>query len=175
MRRDRRIGLARPTVPPVSDCPLASFTTEEPRFGRGVRFDPTAAARLANDLGADSWRRPRHECPDTSIPTHHLSWKFWTHRAAGWVEAPGRRHPPGSDDRPRLRPALGADAPHASIHSVKDFLFHLLAITVGLLIALGLEVLVNTIHHAPRLRKPVRRSAPRQGRTLASYRNTWSG
>jgi hypothetical protein len=38
-------------------------------------------------------------------------------------------------------------APHASIHSVKDFLFHLLAITVGLLIALGLEALVSTIHH----------------------------
>jgi hypothetical protein len=37
--------------------------------------------------------------------------------------------------------------PHGPIHSVKDFMVHLLAITVGLLIALGLEASVEWMHH----------------------------
>ena len=37
--------------------------------------------------------------------------------------------------------------PHGSIHSVKEFMVHLLAITVGLLIALGLEASVEWVHH----------------------------
>ena len=37
--------------------------------------------------------------------------------------------------------------PHQPIHTVKDFLLHLLTITVGLLIALGLEGLVEWNHH----------------------------
>jgi len=37
--------------------------------------------------------------------------------------------------------------PHGSIHSVKDFMLHLLAITIGLLIALGLEATVGWVHH----------------------------
>jgi hypothetical protein len=37
--------------------------------------------------------------------------------------------------------------PHSPIHSVKEFLLHLLAITIGLLIALGLESSVEWIHH----------------------------
>ena len=37
--------------------------------------------------------------------------------------------------------------PHGPIHSVKDFMLHLLAITVGLLIALGLEASVEWMHH----------------------------
>jgi hypothetical protein len=56
---------------------------------------------------------------------------------------------------------MDVHAPHSSIHSVKDFLFHLLAITVGLLIALGLEALVNTNHHRRQVAEPVRRSALR--------------
>jgi hypothetical protein len=38
-------------------------------------------------------------------------------------------------------------APHSSPHTVKDFAFHLAAITVGLLIALGLESVVSAVHH----------------------------
>ena len=38
-------------------------------------------------------------------------------------------------------------APHKPIHSIKEFLVHLLAITIGLLIALGLEATVEWVHH----------------------------
>jgi hypothetical protein len=37
--------------------------------------------------------------------------------------------------------------PHKPIHSIKEFMVHLLAITVGLLIALGLEGSVGWLHH----------------------------
>jgi len=37
--------------------------------------------------------------------------------------------------------------PHSPIHSVKEFMLHLLAITIGLLIALGLEATVEWMHH----------------------------
>jgi hypothetical protein len=37
--------------------------------------------------------------------------------------------------------------PQSPIHSVKDFMLHLLAITIGLLIALGLEGSVEWMHH----------------------------
>jgi hypothetical protein len=38
-------------------------------------------------------------------------------------------------------------APHKPIQSIKEFLVHLLAITIGLLIALGLESAVEWVHH----------------------------
>lgn len=37
--------------------------------------------------------------------------------------------------------------PHGSVHTVKEFMIHLLAITIGLLIALGLEGSVEWVHH----------------------------
>jgi hypothetical protein len=37
--------------------------------------------------------------------------------------------------------------PHKPIHSIKEFMVHLLAITIGLLIALGLEASVEWLHH----------------------------
>lgn len=37
--------------------------------------------------------------------------------------------------------------PYRPIHSLKEFLIHLLAITIGLLIALGLEATVEWVHH----------------------------
>jgi hypothetical protein len=37
--------------------------------------------------------------------------------------------------------------PHGPIHTFKDFLIHLLTITIGLLIALGLEGAVEAVHH----------------------------
>jgi hypothetical protein len=37
--------------------------------------------------------------------------------------------------------------PRQPIHTVKDFLLHLLTITVGLFIALSLEAAVQSLHH----------------------------
>lgn len=42
---------------------------------------------------------------------------------------------------------MDVHAPHKPIHSIKEFLVHLLAITIGLLIALGLESTVEWVHH----------------------------
>jgi hypothetical protein len=42
---------------------------------------------------------------------------------------------------------LDVHPPHEGIHGVRDFLLHLLTITVGLLIALGLEATVEAWHH----------------------------
>lgn len=42
---------------------------------------------------------------------------------------------------------MDVHAPHKPIQSIKEFLVHLLAITIGLLIALGLESAVEWVHH----------------------------
>jgi hypothetical protein len=42
---------------------------------------------------------------------------------------------------------LDVHPPHAPVHGVRDFFLHLLTITCGLLIALGLEASVEAIHH----------------------------
>lgn len=42
---------------------------------------------------------------------------------------------------------LDVHAPHEGIHGVKDFFLHLFTITVGLLIALGLENAAEAVHH----------------------------
>ncbi|MDP9037941.1 MAG: hypothetical protein M3O02_01545 [Acidobacteriota bacterium] len=42
---------------------------------------------------------------------------------------------------------LDVHPPHEKIHSLRDFLLHLLTITIGLLIALGLEAMVEAAHH----------------------------
>jgi hypothetical protein len=42
---------------------------------------------------------------------------------------------------------LEVHAPHQSIHTWKDFLVHIAAISIGLLIALGLEATVQWAHH----------------------------
>lgn len=42
---------------------------------------------------------------------------------------------------------LDVHAPHEGIHGVKDFFLHLFTITIGLLIALGLENAAEAIHH----------------------------
>ena len=43
--------------------------------------------------------------------------------------------------------------PHKPIHSVKEFMVHMLAITLGLLIALGLEAAVERLHHRSLVRE----------------------
>ncbi|MDQ2926181.1 MAG: hypothetical protein M3R43_11585 [Acidobacteriota bacterium] len=42
---------------------------------------------------------------------------------------------------------LDVHAPEHNIHNVRDFFIHLMTITVGLLIALGLEASVEAMHH----------------------------
>lgn len=42
---------------------------------------------------------------------------------------------------------LDVHPPHEPVHGWRDFLLHLLTITVGLLIALGLEATVEALHH----------------------------
>lgn len=42
---------------------------------------------------------------------------------------------------------LDVHPPHGPVHGIRDFLLHLLTITVGLLIALGLEAAVEWRHH----------------------------
>ena len=42
---------------------------------------------------------------------------------------------------------LDVHAPHSSLHGWSDFLIHLATITIGLLIALGLEGSVEWMHH----------------------------
>jgi hypothetical protein len=42
---------------------------------------------------------------------------------------------------------LDVHAPHQAVHSWRDFLVHIIAITIGLLIAIGLEQAVEYVHH----------------------------
>ena len=42
---------------------------------------------------------------------------------------------------------LDVHPPHAPLHGWRDFAVHLLTITAGLLIALGLEAAVEAVHH----------------------------
>jgi len=42
---------------------------------------------------------------------------------------------------------LDGHAPHQTVHTWKDFLIHIAAITIGLLMALGLESTVEWLHH----------------------------
>jgi hypothetical protein len=50
-------------------------------------------------------------------------------------------------------PMLEAHAPHEAIHTWKGFLIHIVAIAVGLLIAIGLEQTVEYLHHRHQLRE----------------------
>jgi hypothetical protein len=43
---------------------------------------------------------------------------------------------------------LEPHAPHEPIHNWKGFLIHIVAIAIGLLLALGLEQTVEAVHHA---------------------------
>jgi hypothetical protein len=44
-------------------------------------------------------------------------------------------------------PMLEVHAPHPSIHTWKDFFIHIATITIGLLIAVGLEQSIEVLHH----------------------------
>jgi hypothetical protein len=42
---------------------------------------------------------------------------------------------------------LDVHLPHEPIHGTRDFFLHLFTITIGLLIAIGLEAMVEAVHH----------------------------
>jgi hypothetical protein len=44
-------------------------------------------------------------------------------------------------------PMLDVHAPHATVHTWKDFFIHIAVITIGLLIAIALEQCVESLHH----------------------------
>jgi hypothetical protein len=48
---------------------------------------------------------------------------------------------------------LDVHPPHAAAHSWKDFFVHIATISVGLLIAIGLEQTVEWLHHRQQLRE----------------------
>ena len=61
--------------------------------------------------------------------------------------------------------------PHEAIHSVKEFMVHMLAITLGLLIALGLEATVEWLHHRSLVREArenIRQEISENQRNLAA-------
>ena len=61
--------------------------------------------------------------------------------------------------------------PHEAIHSVKEFTVHMLAITLGLLIALGLEATVEWLHHRSLVREArenIRQEISENQRNLAA-------
>src|SRR6185312_13999432 len=76
---------------------------------------------------------------------------------------------------PTRRPALVDVHPsHGPIHSWRDFFIHLATITIGLLIALGLEGYVEWVHHRhllheaeSSLREEIRGNASKMGETIA--------
>ncbi len=47
----------------------------------------------------------------------------------------------------RYHTGMEVHAPHEPIHSWRDFFIHIVTITIGLLIALGLEAAVEALHH----------------------------
>src|SRR5579863_8039658 len=58
--------------------------------------------------------------------------------------------PPATEALPNPEisaPMLDVHAPHETVHTWKDFLVHIVAITIGLLIAVGLEQTVEFFHH----------------------------
>jgi hypothetical protein len=55
--------------------------------------------------------------------------------------------PKVNSDSETSRPMLDVHAPHEPIHTWKGFVIHIATITIGLLIAIGLEQLVEYFHH----------------------------
>src|SRR6202162_1317918 len=67
-------------------------------------------------------------------------------------------------------PMLEVHAPHQTVHTWKDFLVHIAAIAIGLLLALALEKLVEYVHERRQLTQARRELALE----LAENRRTWA-
>jgi len=65
-------------------------------------------------------------------------------------DQPPQEPPPEANANPSAPedyPMIEVHPPHETIHTVKDFLIHIAAIAVGLLLAIGLEQTVEYFHH----------------------------
>lgn len=75
-------------------------------------------------------------------------------------------------------PMLDVHPPHAPVHGVRDFLLHLFTITVGLLIALSLEAMVEAMHHrhlVHQARENIREEVKQNQETLAKDKRGLEG
>jgi hypothetical protein len=73
-------------------------------------------------------------------------------------------------------PMLDVHAPHASVHTWKDFFIHLATIVIGLLIAVGLEQLVERVHDYYKVRETreaLRLEREANGRSLLTNAHNW--
>jgi hypothetical protein len=71
---------------------------------------------------------------------------------------------------------LDVHAPHASVHTWKDFFIHLATIVIGLLIAVGLEQLVEHIHDRFKVRETreaLQREREANGKNLITNAHNW--
>jgi hypothetical protein len=71
---------------------------------------------------------------------------------------------------------LDVHAPHATLHTWKDFSIHLATIVIGLLIAVGLEQLVEHIHDRYKVhetRESLRQEREANGRNLVANAHNW--
>jgi len=76
----------------------------------------------------------------------------------------------------RPEPMLDVHPPHTSVHTWKDFFIHLATIVLGLLIAVGLEQLVERAHDRYKLqetREALRREREANGRNLVTNAHNW--
>jgi len=80
--------------------------------------------------------------PATKHPTPQVS-EDDTDLSPAPDPVPAETHAP----TPEAHPMIEVHPPHEKIHTVKDFLIHIAAIAVGLLLAIGLEQSVEYIHH----------------------------
>jgi hypothetical protein len=67
-------------------------------------------------------------------------------------------------------PMLDVHPPHAAIHGWRDFFIHIATITIGLLIAIGLEQTVEYVHHREQLSDARRHGTAATRRLVLSYR-----
>jgi hypothetical protein len=71
---------------------------------------------------------------------------------------------------------LDVHAPHATVHTWKEFFVHLTTIVIGLLIAVGLEQLVEQVHDRHKLRATqddLRREREANGKDLVTNAHNW--
>src|SRR3984957_1711723 len=71
---------------------------------------------------------------------------------------------------------LDVHAPHETVHTWKDFFVHLATIVIGLLIAVGLEQLVERLHDHHKLhttQEDLRREREVNGKDLATNAHNW--
>jgi hypothetical protein len=86
-------------------------------------------------------------CPPPDIPQDNPAAEAPAAQSEGPHDLPEETAPPAEIPSPTIeeQPMLEVHAPHEPIRSWKDFLIHIAAIAVGLLLAIGLEQAVEAI------------------------------